>query len=73
MIEGYKTVSEIAQEWGLKPRTVQIMCAEDKISGAVKFGRSWAIPAQTKRPADGRETTGQYKGWRKRESTKDRS
>ena len=66
MIEGYKTVSEVALEWGLKPRTIQIMCAEDKVKGAVKFGRSWAIPTEAKRPVDGREASGLYKGWRKK-------
>ena len=66
MIEGYKTVVEVAEEWGLKPRTIQIMCAEGKIAGAAKFGKSWAIPSDTKRPTDGRETTGQYKNWRKK-------
>lgn len=38
----------------IKPRTVQIMCAEGKLLGAVKFGRDWAIPVNTKRPSDGR-------------------
>jgi len=67
MIEGYKTVNEVANEWGIKPRTVQIMCAEGKIEGASKFGRSWAIPKDAGRPVDGRETTGQYKNWRKKD------
>lgn len=67
MIDGYKTVNEIAEEWGIKPRTVQIMCSEGKIEGVTKFGRSWAIPINANRPLDGRETTGQYKNWRKKE------
>ena len=44
MIEGYTTVAEIAKKWGVKPRTVQIMCAEGRIAGVTKFGRAWAIP-----------------------------
>ena len=44
MVEGYITVKEIAEKWGLKVRTVQIMCANGRIEGAVKFGRDWAIP-----------------------------
>lgn len=66
MIEGYKTVNEIAKEWGLKPRTIQIMCSDGRISGATKFGKAWAIPSDIQRPVDGRETTGQYKNWRKK-------
>ena len=40
MIEGYTTVKEIAKKWNVKPRTVQIMCAEGKIEGVTKFGRA---------------------------------
>lgn len=54
MIEGYTTVKNIAEKWNIKPRTVQIMCAEGKIPGAVKFGRDWAIPVDVKRPLDNR-------------------
>lgn len=38
MIEGYKTVSDIAIQWNLKSRTIQIMCAQGKIDGATKVG-----------------------------------
>ena len=48
MIDGYVTVKHIANKWELKPRTVQIMCAEGRIPGAVKFGRDWAIPQDAK-------------------------
>lgn len=64
MIQGYTTVNEIAEKWGLNPRTVQIMCADGKIKGATKFGRAWAIPVNTKRPKDGRLISGKYLDWR---------
>lgn len=57
MIEGYTTVKDIAEKWDVKPRTVQIMCAEGKILGAVKFGRDWAIPRDANRPSDRRYVT----------------
>lgn len=41
------------------------MCADGLIPGAVKFGRSWAIPEDAEKPVDGRVTTGEYKNWRK--------
>ena len=66
MIEGYKSVKEISEEWNLTPRTIQIMCTEGKIPGAGKIGRTWAIPSNATRPTDGRETTGMYKNWRKK-------
>ncbi|MFR3728273.1 DNA-binding protein [Lacrimispora sp.] len=65
MINGYFEVNEIAEKWNVTTRRVQIMCAEGLIPGAVKFGRSWAIPEDAERPTDGRVTTGEYKNWRK--------
>ena len=65
MNKDYLTVKQISEKWGLKPRTVQIMCAEGKIPGAIKFGRDWAIPGDAKRPADKRVVTGQYRDYRK--------
>lgn len=64
-MEGYVTVREMAGQWGISPRTLQIMCAEGKITGAMKFGMEWAIPANAIRPADGRVKTGKYRNWRK--------
>lgn len=61
MINGYLTANEMAEKWNLSPRQIQIMCANDEIKGAVKFGRSWAIPEDTDRPTDGRLTTREYK------------
>ena len=62
MIEGYTTVKDIAEKWNIKPRTVQIMCAEEKIPGAVKFGRDWAIPVDAKKSKDGRFSVNNKEG-----------
>ena len=64
MIEGYVTINELAKKWNVSNRSIQIMCAEGKLEGATKFGKSWAIPCQAERPKDGRVTTGQYRNWR---------
>jgi len=69
VIEGYTTVKDIAEQWGLKPRTVQIMCAEGKIEGAAKFGRDWAIPKKAEKPGDGRIVSGEYVNYRKNKAT----
>lgn len=66
MINGYKTANEYASEWGITVRQVQILCASGRVIGATKFGRSWAIPENVVKPKDGRETSGQYKNWRKK-------
>ena len=44
MIEGYTTIKNIAEQWGMTPRWIQTLCSNGKIPGAVKFGRDWAIP-----------------------------
>ena len=66
MLEGYKTIQEVAKEWEITPRQVQSLCASGKIAGASKFGNVWAIPEDAEKPKDGRVTTGQYKNWRKK-------
>ena len=63
-IEGYVTIKEKAEEWGISPRTVQIMCSEGRIQGATRFGNIWAVPIDSKRPVDGRITNGKYRNWR---------
>lgn len=65
MIEGYVTVQEIAKIWGVSPRTVQHMCVQEKRKGVAKFGRSWAIPKEAKKPTDNRMKSGKYVDWRK--------
>lgn len=65
MIDGYLTVNDIAEKWGLFVRTVQILCAEGKVEGATKIGDMWAIPVDAVKPTDGRVTTREYREWRK--------
>ena len=48
------TVRQAAEKWGLSPRTVQQLCTRGRIPGAQKFGKSWAIPADAKKPEDPR-------------------
>ena len=72
MIEGYKTVNELAVEWGVNPRTIQTMCTDGRIKGAVKFGRDWAVPADVERPTDRRIVSGKYRDWRKKENESDK-
>ena len=54
----YLKIDEAAKKWELGVRRVQILCAEDKIEGAVRFGRSWMIPKDAKKPVDGRTKAG---------------
>ena len=43
MIKSYMTVSEAAEKWNVNKRTVQIMCADERIEGVARFGKSWVI------------------------------
>lgn len=36
-------------------RRIQKLCEENRIAGAVRFGREWAIPKSTNKPMDARE------------------
>jgi len=65
MIEGYRTIADVAKEWGISTRRVRTMCSSGMIDGATKFGREWAVPVNVSRPTDKRVTSGEYKNWRK--------
>ena len=46
----YLSVEQMAQRWGLAPRTVRNYCAGGKIPGAALLGKTWSIPETAKRP-----------------------
>ena len=48
----YMTIKQAAQKWGIGERRINTLCQEGRIEGAVKFGKSWAIPADAKKPID---------------------
>ena len=50
----YMTVKQAAEKWGISDRRVRILCSEGKIPGVTREGRSWRIPAEAKKPEDGR-------------------
>ena len=67
MIEGYMSIKEAADKWGISPRRVQVLCSTGRIEGAGKLCREWGIPVEAERPEDGRITTGEYRNWRRKE------
>lgn len=52
----YKSVAQIAEQWGISDRRVRILCEQGKIDGVIRKGRAWRIPADAKKPLDGRST-----------------
>lgn len=60
-MEGYLFNRETAEKWGVSERRVNQYCAEGRVPGARKFGRSWAIPADAEKPGDPRRARRQEK------------
>lgn len=51
----YITVQEAAKKWRISDRLVQKYCAEGRIDGICKFGRSCGIPSNALKPQDPRK------------------
>lgn len=50
----FMTTKQAAGMWGISDRRIRVLCAEGKISGAYREGRSWKIPVNAAKPTDGR-------------------
>ncbi|MGN0383653.1 MAG: Fic family protein [Eubacterium sp.] len=50
----FMTVKQASEKWGISDRRIRVLCSEGKIPGAYHEGRSWKIPVDAKKPADGR-------------------
>ena len=51
----YISAAEAAKKWGLTPRRVQVLCAQGRIPGLERLGKTWAIPRDAEKPADARK------------------
>ena len=56
----YLSIKETAKRWGITPRRIQVLCAQDRIEGAIRIGNIWAIPEETDKPKDERIKSGRY-------------
>ena len=54
-MNGYITVQEAAEKWGVTPRQVQILCKENRIVGAMRMSRIWIIPENAQKPTRSEE------------------
>lgn len=50
----YLTSPEMSEKWGISSRRVSLLCAEGRIAGAIKKGKTWLIPSNAKKPEDAR-------------------
>jgi len=65
MTEKYITAQQAAEKWNISDRRVRVLCGEGKIPGAFKDGKSYKIPADAAKPADGREKSKDSTRWMK--------
>ena len=56
----YRSIRQTSERWGISARRIQVLCAEDRIPGAVKIGYAWAIPVNAEKPKDARIKSGKY-------------
>jgi len=63
-MDGYVRAEELAERWDISLRRVQAFCKEGRLEGAIKFGTTWAIPKDVKKPT----RTGKLKPGRKTKS-----
>jgi hypothetical protein len=57
----YKSIREMADEWGISKRRIQVLCSENRIEDAVRIGYLWAIQANAKKPKDVRIKSEKYR------------
>ena len=50
----YLTTAEMSVQWNITPRRIGDLCADGRIDGAIKKGKTWLIPADSKKPSDKR-------------------
>lgn len=54
----YMTVKQASEQWGISDRRIRLLCAEGRIEGVVREGRSYLIPADALKPIDRRSLRG---------------
>ena len=50
----YLTTAELAERWKITSRRIGILCADGRIEGVIKKGKTWLIPADSPKPPDKR-------------------
>ena len=53
--------------WGITTRRVQVLCGNNQIAGATRFGKVWLIPKDAIKPIDGRTKEARHKKQQKPE------
>lgn len=59
-MNGFITLKEASEKWGIGERRIRTLCSEGRIEGASKIGNIWIIPRNTEKPEDMRIRSGKY-------------
>ena len=59
-MEGYMTIKEASEKWGIGHRRINTLCNEGRIEGASKIANVWVIPVDAEKPRDERIKSGRY-------------
>ena len=51
-MNGFITVQDAAEKWGVTPRQVQILCKNGRVKGASRMSRIWIIPENAEKPTN---------------------
>jgi len=49
----YKNIKYFIEKWKINERRIRVLCAENRIDGAIKVGKTWLIPIDAARPKYG--------------------
>lgn len=55
------TTEELSKIWNISARRIGVLCANGRVTGAIKKGKTWLIPSDAKKPLDGRYKTNKEK------------
>jgi hypothetical protein len=50
----YLTTVEMSEKWNITSRRIGVLCANGRIEGVIKKGKTWLIPADAEKPVDAR-------------------
>ena len=49
------TTTEMSKILGISSRRIALLCAEGRVEGSIKKGKTWLIPSDSKKPLDPRK------------------
>ena len=59
-MDGYMTIKEASEKWGIGLRRINTLRNEGRIDGASKIANVWVIPVDAEKPRDERIKSGRY-------------